>query len=256
MRLLSWNVNGLRSCLGKGFQASIAEANADIVALQETRLGRDSAPPAGIAGYPWMQFHGAERPGYSGTGILSRVEPLRVEFDFGREDLPREGRVFAAEFSGFHLVNAYVPNSQDGLRRLDHRVGEWEPALRAYLCKLDATKPVVYCGDLNVAHEEIDIARPAANRTSPGFTDEERAAMSELLRCGFCDAFRTLHPDAREAYTWWSYRARARERNVGWRLDYFIVSKRLIPSITGVSILASVGGSDHCPVVLDLAELP
>lgn len=254
MKFLSWNVNGLRACLKKGFAESVRAEDPDFLCLQETRLGGDP-PEIGLPGLPHRIFHSAEKPGYAGTALLAREKPLSVGFDLGSPDLAGEGRAIAAEFPEFYLVTAYVPNSQNELRRLDFRCGRWEPRARECLARLARKKPVVYCGDLNVAHREIDIARPKENRRSAGFTDEERSAMDELLAAGFVDTFRLLHPDEEHRYSWWSYRGGARRRNVGWRLDYFLVSKSVADRIVDADILDRVEGSDHCPVRLELARM-
>lgn len=251
MRLISWNVNGLRACVNKGFLDFVDVIHADVICLQETKL-----QPHQI-NLDLPQYHvywnSADKAGYSGTAVLTKQEPLSVTYDFGEDIHRHEGRVITCEYADFYLVCCYTPNSQDGLRRLAYRM-EWEDALRAYLCELDAIKPVVYCGDLNVAHEEIDLKNPKTNHFNPGFSNEERGKMTELLSSGFIDTFRTLHPDARDAYSWWSYRAAARARNVGWRIDYFITSERLRERIEDASILPEVTGSDHCPVMLTIKE--
>ena len=249
MKLVSCNVNGLRACLGKGFLDYCAQEDADVVCLQETNLQPEQAV-FDLDGYH-RYFYSAEKKGYSGTAVLTKTEPLSVRYGLGDDAHDHEGRVITAEYPAFYLVCCYTPNSQDGLKRLDYRM-QWEDALRAYLLRLDAEKPVVYCGDLNVAHEEIDIKNPKTNRRNAGFTDEERAKMTELLASGFADTFRRLHPDTADAYSWWSYRFHAREKNAGWRIDYFIVSERLMPRVVSASIRADVLGSDHCPVVLEL----
>ena len=251
MRLMSWNVNGLRACLNKGFLDAVAAIGADVICLQETKL-KEHQVNFELPGY-YRYWNCADKPGYSGTAVFTKTEPLSVTFDFGEDIHRHEGRVITAEYPDFYLVCCYTPNSQDELRRLPYRM-QWEDDLRAYLCELDLIKPVVYCGDLNVAHEEIDLKNPKTNHFNPGFSDEERGKMTQLLRCGFLDTFRTLHPDARDAYSWWSYRAASRERNVGWRIDYFIVSERLRERIADASILSEVMGSDHCPVLLELTE--
>jgi len=251
MRLVSWNVNGLRACLGKGFLDFAAVIDADVICLQETKL-KEHQVSFELPGYH-RYWNSADKAGYSGTAVFSKTEPLSVTLDFGDDIHRHEGRVITAEYPDFHLVCCYTPNAQDGLRRLDYRM-LWEDDLRAYLCELDRVKPVVYCGDLNVAHQEIDLKNPKTNHFNPGFSDEERGKMTELLDAGFVDTFRALHPDAADAYSWWSYRAAARERNVGWRIDYFIVSERLRSRIETASILPEVHGSDHCPVMLELAD--
>jgi exodeoxyribonuclease-3 len=252
MKLVSWNVNGLRACLKKGFTDSIQQINPDILCLQETKLGRDAPPELALPELPFRIFHSADKPGYSGTALLSRKEPITVELDFGDKAFRGEGRVIAAEFDSFFLVNSYVPNSQNELRRLDYRCGSWEPRTRAYLSRLATSKPVFYCGDLNVAHREIDLARPEANRRNAGFTDEERREMDQLIASGFTDSFRHFHPDEENRYSWWSYRAGARKRNVGWRLDYFLVSESGLGRMRSADIFEKIEGSDHCPVSLEL----
>ena len=248
MKLVSWNVNGLRAVLGKGFLDYVAAENPDILCLQETKLQPEQAV-FDLDGYHRF-FNSADKKGYSGTAVLTKEEPLSVTYDFGDDVHRHEGRIITAEFADFYLVCCYTPNSQDGLKRLDYRM-QWEDDLRAYLKELDAVKPVVYCGDLNVAHEEIDIKNPKSNRKNAGFTDEERGKMTELLSAGFADTYRSLHPDKVE-YSWWSYRFNARANNAGWRIDYFVVSQRLLPRVSGAAIRTDVFGSDHCPVVLEL----
>ena len=253
MKLISWNVNGLRACVKKDFMASFAALDADIFCVQETKLQHHAGQiDLDLPGYHQF-WNSAEKKGYSGVAIFTKVEPLSVTYGLGLEEHDHEGRVITAEFEGFYLVCCYTPNSQDGLKRLDYRM-EWEDDLRDYLMSLDRHKPVVYCGDLNVAHREIDLKNPKTNRRNAGFTDEERAKMTELLASGFADTFRRLHPDTADAYSWWSYRAASRARNVGWRIDYFIVSERLRSRIENADILAEVMGSDHCPVLLELKE--
>ena len=249
MKLVSWNVNGLRACLGKGFLDFCAVADADIICLQETKMRPEQAE-FDLPGYH-RYWNSADKAGYSGTAVFTRRQPLSVTYDFGIDEHRHEGRVITAEYPDFYLVCCYTPNSKDQLARLDYRMA-WEDDIRDYLLDLDAKKPVVYCGDLNVAHEEIDIKNPKTNRRNAGFTDEERAKMTELLASGFADTFRRLHPDTADAYSWWSYRFHAREKNAGWRIDYFIVSERLMPRVVSASIRADVLGSDHCPVVLEL----
>ena len=251
MKLVSWNVNGLRSCLGKGFLDFCDIVDADVICLQETKMRPEQAEFE-LLGYERF-WNSADKAGYSGTAVFTRRKPLSVTYDFGEDIHRHEGRVITAEFEDFYLVCCYTPNSQDGLRRLAYRM-EWEDAIRDYLCALDQVKPVVLCGDLNVAHQEIDLKNPETNHKNPGFSDEERGKLTELLSCGFADSFRRLHPDARDRYSWWSYRTRARDRNVGWRIDYFILSERLLPRVEIADILSEVPGSDHCPVLLELAE--
>ena len=251
MRLVSWNVNGLRACLNKGFLDFCSFANADIICLQETKMRPEQAQ-FDLPGYHRF-WNSADKAGYSGTAVFTRREPLSVTYGFG-DDLHRhEGRVITAEYEDFYLVCCYTPNSKDGLARLDYRM-VWEDDIRAYLMELDRVKTVVYCGDLNVAHQEIDLKNPKTNRMNPGFSDEERAKMTELLESGFADTFRRLHPDAVGAYSWWSYRFNARKNNAGWRIDYFLVSERLMEKVTKADIWAEVLGSDHCPVVLELED--
>ena len=249
MKLVSWNVNGLRACLGKGFLEYVKEEDPDILCLQETKL-QPAQAVFDLDGYH-RYFHSADKKGYSGTAILTKEAPLSVAYDFGGDIHRHEGRVITAEYADFFLVCCYTPNSQDGLKRLAYRL-QWEDDLRSYLKVLDAVKPVVYCGDLNVAHREIDLKNPKANRMNPGFSDAEREKMTELLASGFTDSFRHLHPEATGVYSWWSYRYHARENNAGWRIDYFIVSDRMAGRIRSAEIRTAVYGSDHCPVVLEL----
>lgn len=249
MKLVSWNVNGLRACLGKGFLDFVRQEDPDVICLQETKMQPEQAD-FDLPGYVRF-WNSADKKGYSGTAIFAKEEPLSVVCDFGSEEHRHEGRVITAEFPAFYLVCCYTPNSQDGLKRLPYRM-QWEDDLRDYLCDLDTIKPVVYCGDLNVAHEEIDIKNPKSNRENPGFSDAERAKMTELLSSGFVDSFRLLHPEETGAYSWWSYRFHARENNAGWRIDYFIVSERLTKYVKAAEILSDVLGSDHCPVKLML----
>lgn len=249
MKLVSWNVNGLRACLGKGFLDFVRQEDPDVICLQETKMQPEQAD-FDLPGYVRF-WNSADKKGYSGTAIFAKEEPLSVVCDFGSEEHRHEGRVITAEFPAFYLVCCYTPNSQDGLKRLPYRM-QWEDDLRDYLCDLDTIKPVVYCGDLNVAHEEIDIKNPKSNRENPGFSDAERAKMTELLSSGFVDSFRLLHPEETGAYSWWSYRFHARENNAGWRIDYFIVSERLTKYVKAAEILSDVLGSDHCPVKLIL----
>ena len=249
MHLISWNVNGLRACLGKGFLDFFRAADADVFCLQETKL-QPHQIELELPGYH-QYWNSAEKKGYSGTALFTRTAPQSVSYGIGAAQHDTEGRVITAEFSDFYLVNCYTPNAQRGLARLDYRMA-WEDDIRDYLLDLDAKKPVVYCGDLNVAHQEIDIKNPGPNRRNPGFTDEEREKMTKLLSSGFVDTFRYLYPDKTGAYSWWSYRFNARKNNAGWRIDYFIVSERLKDKIRNADIWSEVLGSDHCPVVLDL----
>ena len=248
MKLVSWNVNGLRAVLGKGFLDYVAEENPDILCLQETKLQPEQAV-FDLDGYHRF-FNSADKKGYSGTAILTKEEPLSVTYDFGDDIHRHEGRIITAEYPDFYLVCCYTPNSQDELKRLDYRM-QWEDDLRAYLKELDAVKPVVYCGDLNVAHCEIDLKNPKTNRFSAGFSDEEREKFTRLLDSGFADTFRQLYPE-KVQYSWWSYMYHAREKNVGWRIDYFVVSNRLLPKVKDSYLLNEVMGSDHCPAGLEL----
>lgn len=249
MRFISWNVNGLRAVVKKGFEDIFWSLDADFVCLQETKLqeGQINLDLPGYESY-WCY---AEKKGYSGTAIFTRRTPLSVSYNLGIPEHDSEGRVITLEYEDFYLVCVYTPNSQDGLRRLDYRMS-WEDDFRDYLCELDKSKPVIVCGDMNVAHEEIDLKNPATNHFNPGFSDEEREKFTELLDAGFIDTFRSLYPDRTDAYSWWSYRAAARQRNVGWRIDYFVVSERLRGNIKDAYILPAVMGSDHCPVGLDM----
>ena len=249
MRFISWNVNGLRAVVKKGFEDIFWSLGADFVCLQETKLqeGQISLDLPGYESY-WCY---AEKKGYSGTAIFTRHTPMSVSYNLGVPGHDSEGRVITLEYADFYLVCVYTPNSQDGLRRLDYRMS-WEDDFREYLCKLDKQKPVIVCGDMNVAHEEIDLKNPATNHLNPGFSDEEREKFTELLDAGFIDTFRSLYPDRADAYSWWSYRAAARQRNVGWRIDYFVVSERLRGNIKDAYILPEIMGSDHCPVGLDM----
>ena len=249
MKLISWNVNGFRAILGKGFADIFEGFGADVVCLQETKMqpGQAEFSPPGYHQY----WYSAEKKGYSGTAVFTRMEPLSVRYGIGKEEHSHEGRAITLEYPDFYLVNLYVPNSQNELARIDYRM-QWEDDLRRYLQKLDAEKPVILCGDLNVAHEDIDLKNPGPNRGAAGFSDQERGKLGELLAAGFTDSFRHLHPDATGMYSWWSMRFRARERNAGWRIDYFLVSSRLADKIEKAEILMDVMGSDHCPVLLEL----
>ncbi len=249
MKFISWNVNGLRACDGKGFREAFAELNADFFCLQETKMQAGQLDMA-FEGYD-SYWNYAEKKGYSGTAIFTRHKPLCVSYGLGIEEHDHEGRVVTLEMDTFFLVTVYTPNSQDGLRRLDYRMG-WDDAFRAYLLELDKKKPVVVCGDMNVAHEEIDLKNPKTNRRNAGFTDEEREKFSTLLKAGFTDTFRHFFPTQEGAYSWWSYRFHAREKNAGWRIDYFLVSDRLKEKLTAASIHNEVFGSDHCPVEVDI----
>ena len=247
MKLVSWNVNGLRACMKKGFADFFRNADADIFAVQETKMQPEQLEDdMRFAGYH-MYMNSAERKGYSGTLVYTRIEPLSVQYEI-EGDTTKEGRVITLEYPDFYFVCAYVPNSKDGLARLPYRM-EWEELLKAHLRKLDAVKPVIYTGDLNVAHNEIDIKNPETNHKNAGFSDEEREKMTQLLAAGFCDTFRTLYPEEVK-YSWWSYRFKARERNTGWRIDYFLVSERIMDKVTEAGIHNDILGSDHCPVSL------
>ena len=250
MKLISWNVNGLRAVMGKDFMRSFEALDADVFCLQETKL-QEGQITVDLPGYH-QYWNYAEKKGYSGVAVFTRQEPLSVRRGIGIEEHDHEGRVLTLEFADFFLVCCYTPNSQDGLKRLDYRM-RWEDDFRAYLKTLEEQKPVVLCGDLNVAHEEIDIKNPKSNRMNAGFTDQERAKMTELLAAGFVDTFRALHPGETGAYSWWSYRFHARENNAGWRIDYFIVSEALRGRVEAASIHSEIYGSDHCPVELLLA---
>ena len=253
MKLISWNVNGIRAVLKKTFTEDILALDPDILCLQETKARPEQVELPLELGHYKTYWNSAEKAGYSGTAIFTKTEPLDVIYDMGIDEHDKEGRVIAAIYSDFVLVTVYTPNAQDGLRRLDYRM-TWDKAFREYLTHLESThkKPVIFCGDLNVAHQEIDLARPKANRMSAGFSDQERQGFSDLLSAGFTDTFRHLHPDTTEAYSWWSYRGGARQRNVGWRIDYFGVSNSFTKNIKDASILADVIGSDHCPVAIEL----
>ena len=250
MRFISWNVNGLRAVRKKGFDDIFLSLNADFFCIQETKL-QEGQIDIDFPGYESYWCY-AEKKGYSGTAIFTKHTPLSVSYIIGIEENGAEGRTITLEYEDFYLVCVYTPNAQDGLKRLDYRMS-WEDAFREYLCGLDKTKPVIVCGDMNVAHEEIDLKNAKANVGNPGFSDEERAKFTELLSAGFTDSFRYLYPDRRDAYSWWSYRAAARERNVGWRIDYFVVSDRLRGNIKDAYILPEITGSDHCPVGLDMS---
>ncbi|HNW87105.1 MAG TPA: exodeoxyribonuclease III [Candidatus Limiplasma sp.] len=249
MKLISWNVNGLRACMTKGFAEYFAAQGADCFCIQETKLqpGQIDFAPEGYRAF----WNSADKKGYSGTAIFAKQEPLAVRYDMGVDEHDHEGRVIDLEYETFHMVTVYTPNSQRGLTRLEYRM-TWENAFADYLCRLDAEKPVIVCGDLNVAHQEIDLKHPKANVQNAGFTPQERDKLSTLLGRGFTDSFRLLHPDARDRYTWWSYMANSRAKNVGWRIDYFLVSNRLAPKILRAEIDDGVMGSDHCPILLEI----
>ncbi|KWX71077.1 exodeoxyribonuclease III [Paenibacillus riograndensis] len=252
-KLVSWNVNGLRACVSKGFMNYFKEAEADIFCVQETKLQEGQILlDLGEAYEQYWNY--AVKKGYSGTAVFTKIKPLSVRYGMEVDSEP-EGRMITLEFSDFYLVNVYTPNAKRDLTRLDYRM-EWEDRFRSYLQELDKRKPVLVCGDLNVAHQEIDLKNAKANRGNSGFTDEERGKMTELLESGFIDSFRHLHPDQEGAYTWWSYMPKIRERNVGWRIDYFLASSRLAPQLKMAGIECNVMGSDHCPVVLQLEDIP
>ena len=249
MRLISWNVNGLRACVGKGFLDFFDEIRADAVCLQETKMQPDQLTLE-LEGYQ-QYWNSAIKKGYSGTAVFTKMPPLSVKNGMDIPEHDNEGRVITCEFEKFYLVTVYTPNAQSELARLDYRM-TWDDAFREFLLELDAKKPVIVCGDMNVAHKEIDLKNPGPNRGSAGFTDEEREKFTKLLDAGFTDTFRHLHPDLTGAYSWWSYRFKARQNNAGWRIDYFLVSDRIKDKIVTASILPEVMGSDHCPVMLEM----
>ena len=252
MKLISWNVNGLRACVKKGFEDYFTKEDADIFCLQETKLqeGQIDFQPEGYHCY----WNYALKKGYSGTAVFSKKEPISVSYGIGIEEHDQEGRVITLEFDEFYFVTVYTPNSQNELARLPYRM-KWEDDFLAYINSLDEKKPVVFCGDLNVAHKEIDLKNPKTNRKNAGFTDEEREKMTTLLSSGYVDSFRHFYPDAEGIYSWWSYRFKAREKNAGWRIDYFIVSERIKDKMIDAAIRTTIEGSDHCPVVLEIAEM-
>ncbi len=249
MKLISWNVNGLRACMTKGFEDIFRSLDADIFCLQETKLqeGQMDFAPEGYHAY----WNYAEKKGYSGTAVFSKAKPKEVRYGIGQNEFDHEGRVIALDMGDYWFLTVYVPNSQDELKRLDYRMA-WEDAFLGYIEGLRKEKPVIFCGDLNVAHQPIDLKNPSSNHQNAGFTDEERGKFSDLLAAGYVDSFRYLHPDEKDQYSWWSYRFRARERNAGWRIDYFILSEELKDRIAGASIHQEIFGSDHCPVELEL----
>lgn len=249
LKYISWNVNGLRACMKKSFMQSFKELDADCFCLQETKLQPDQIE-LDLPGY-YQYWNSAVKKGYSGTALFTKIKPLSVTYGIGMEEHDQEGRVITADFNDHCLVTCYTPNSQRGLARLTYRM-KWEDDFKKYLLDLSKKKPVILCGDLNVAHEEIDLANPASNHMNAGFTDDERNKMTELLSDGFTDSFRYLHQDKKDAYSWWSYFAKSRERNIGWRIDYFLVSDILQPRIKAAEIHSSILGSDHCPVELDI----
>ena len=255
--ILSWNVNGIRAVLKKGFEAFLAETNHDIVCLQETKISEDLVHGFQFENYPHLIWNCADKKGYSGTAIFSKQAPLSVKKGIGIEKHDKEGRVISAEFEDFYLVTVYTPNAQGHdenrrPKRLDYRTKEWDVDFLNFILELEKSKPVIFCGDLNVAHKEIDLANPSTNRKNAGFTDEERQGFQSILDAGYLDIFRELHPDTTDAYTWWSYRANARANNVGWRIDYFCVSEKLRAQVASTKNLTSVLGSDHCPITLSL----
>lgn len=249
MKLISWNTNGIRACMGKGFLESMAEQDADIICIQETKMqeGQAEVPMEGYHQY-WCS---AEKKGYSGTAVFTKEEPISVTYGIGVDIHDHEGRVITCEYDDFYLVNVYVPNSQNELKRLDYRM-QWEDDFRKYLVALDEKKPVIICGDMNVAHKEIDLKNPKTNTKNAGFTPEERAKMTELQEAGFIDSWRYFNPETEGVYSWWSYRFNARKNNAGWRIDYFLVSEKIKERMQSADILTDIMGSDHCPVVLEL----
>ena len=249
MKLVSWNVNGIRACINKDFYESFNSLSADIFCLQETKV-QEGQVELNLPGY-LQYWNYAEKKGYSGTAIFSKIEPLSVSYGIGIPEHDTEGRVITLEFDNFYFITVYVPNSQDELRRLEYRM-KWEDDFLAYIKKLDEKKPVIYCGDLNVAHEEIDLKNPATNHRNPGFTDEEREKYGKVLESGFVDSFRYFYPELENVYSWWSYRFHAREKNVGWRIDYFTVSEKLKEKMKDAKIHCDIYGSDHCPVELEI----
>ena len=251
MKLVSWNVNGLRACVKKGFLDYFKDVDADIFCVQETKL-QEGQIDLDLDGYE-QYWNYAVKKGYSGTAVFTKEKPISVTYGIGIEEYQQEGRLITLEFDDFYLVNVYTPNAQRELARLDFRM-DWEDLFRNYLKELDEKKPVILCGDLNVAHKEIDLKNPSSNRKNAGFSDEERDKMTKLLDSGFIDTFRYFYPDKEEAYSWWSYMRKARERNSGWRIDYFIVSDRLKDNLKNAEIHSDIMGSDHCPVVLELRE--
>ena len=249
MRYISWNVNGIRACVNKGFKESFDKLDADIFAIQESKMQKDQLSLE-LDGY-YQYWNYAKKKGYSGTAIFTKKEPLNVIYGMGIEEHDQEGRMITLEFEDFYFICVYVPNSQEGLKRLDYRM-KWEDDFRSYILELDKKKSVIVCGDMNVAHKEIDLKNPSSNHKNPGFTDDEREKMGILLDSGFVDSFRYMYPDKTEAYSWWSYRFNSRARNAGWRIDYFLVSEKLKDKIVDASIHSDVMGSDHCPIELEI----
>ncbi len=251
MKFISWNVNGIRACMGKGFMDFFNAIDADIFCLQETKM-QEGQLELDLPGY-YQYWNYAEKKGYSGTALFTKEEPLSVTYGLGIEEHDKEGRVITAEFTDFYFITVYVPNSQDELKRLDYRM-KWEDDFLQYVKKLEKKKPVIYCGDLNVAHKEIDLKNPKTNRHNAGFTDEERGKMTAALESGLIDTFRFFYPDMEQIYSWWSYRFRSREKNAGWRIDYFICSESLKERLLDAKIHTEIFGSDHCPIELDLKD--
>lgn len=249
MKFISWNVNGLRACVGKNFMEFFSSIDADIFSIQETKL-QEGQIVLDLPGY-YQYWNYAEKKGYSGVAVFTKAKPLSVKYGLGIEEHDKEGRVITLEFENFYYVTCYTPNSQNELARLDYRM-RWEDDFRSYLSELDKNKPVILCGDLNVAHNEIDLKNPKTNRKNAGFTDEERGKFTELLKSGFVDSFRYFYPDTEGVYSWWSYRFKAREKNAGWRIDYYVVSERLKDRLEDARIHTEIFGSDHCPVELDI----
>lgn len=252
MKFVSWNVNGLRACITKGFEDFFKSIDADFFCIQETKMQEEQAQNIKFEGY-YKYMNSAEKKGYSGTAIFTKVKPLNVTYGLGIEEHDNEGRIITLEYNDFYLVNCYTPNSKRELERLDYRM-IWEDEVRNYLISLDKIKPVIYCGDLNVAHKEIDLKNPKTNHFSAGFTDNEREKMTALLSSNFIDTYRYVYPDKEEAYTWWSYMRNSRAKNIGWRIDYFIISDILKEKIENVDIFSDVYGSDHCPILLELKD--
>ena len=249
MKLVSWNVNGIRACVGKGFKESFEQLDADIFAIQESKMQKDQLILETPGYHQYWNY--AIRKGYSGTAVFTKKEPVNVTYGLGMEEHDQEGRLITLDMGDFYFICVYVPNSQNELKRLDYRM-QWEDDFRAYVCRLDKEKPVIICGDMNVAHKEIDLKNPSSNHNNPGFTDAEREKFSQLLDSGFVDSFRYKYPDLTDAYSWWSYRFSSRERNAGWRIDYFLVSDRIKDKINDAGIRSEVYGSDHCPVELEI----
>ncbi len=249
MKLVSWNVNGIRACVGKGFKESFEQLDADIFAIQESKMQKDQLILETPGYHQYWNY--AIRKGYSGTAVFTKKEPVNVTYGLGMEEHDQEGRLITLDMGDFYFICVYVPNSQNELKRLDYRM-QWEDDFRAYVCRLDKGKPVIICGDMNVAHKEIDLKNPSSNHNNPGFTDAEREKFSQLLDSGFVDSFRYKYPDLTDAYSWWSYRFSSRERNAGWRIDYFLVSDRIKDKINDAGIRSEVYGSDHCPVELEI----